>query len=79
MVQAASIGNFVQIGRGAVIGRFVVVKDHVRVLEGAVVPDWAVLPPGTVWGGRPARVLGDLPEGEGEGGDLRGLWKAVGR
>ena len=79
VVQAASVGSFVQIGKGVVVGKFVVIRDHVRILEGSVVPDWAVLPAGTVWGGRPAGVVGELADGEWEGMDLRGLYRMAGR
>lgn len=83
IVEAASVGDHVHVGRGAVLGRMAIVKDRVKVLEGAVVPPGMVVASGVVVGGRPARVLGELGDGWGveegaEGGDLRELWRSVG-
>ena len=70
------------IGAGSVVGKMVVIRDWVRVLEGSVVPAGMVVPSGVVVGGRPARVVGEVGEGwgvgGGEGGGLRGLWRGVG-
>jgi len=91
-VNAASIGSNVHVGAGSVIGNGCIVKDCVKVLEGAVMAAGMVAPSGVVVGGRPARILGDLPEGWGvakgdgdgdgdgewvEGGDLREMIRAI--
>ncbi|KAL7421624.1 hypothetical protein Q5752_003393 [Cryptotrichosporon argae] len=62
IVEAASIGHGVEIGEGSVIGKFAILKDLARVLPNSVLPDGAVVPPLTVWGGNPARLVGALPE-----------------
>lgn len=83
MLEAASVGDHVHIGRGAVVGRMCVVKDWARVLEGSVVAAGTVVMSGMVFGGRPAREVGVVGEGWGahegmEGGDLRERWRGVG-
>ena len=83
VIEAASVGDHVHVGKGAVVGRMAIVKDWVRVLEGAVVPAGMVVASGSVVGGRPARVVGEVGDGWGfhegmEGGDMRELWRGVG-
>ncbi|KAL2758281.1 hypothetical protein ACRALDRAFT_2100545 [Sodiomyces alcalophilus JCM 7366] len=77
-VQAASIGSHVHIGHGVVVGEFAIIKDYVRVLDGAVIPANMVIPSFSVVGGRPARVVGEVPEGGHEAFELRDLYKTVG-
>lgn len=60
-----------------------IIRDWAKVLEGAVVAPGTVVMSGLVFGGRPAREVGEVGEGWGahegmEGGDLRELWKSVG-
>ncbi|OLN86411.1 Dynactin subunit 5 [Colletotrichum chlorophyti] len=78
VVQAASIGSHVHIGRDSVVGEFAIVKDYVRILEGTVVPPNMVIPSFSVVGGQPARVVGEVPEGGHEEFELRELYKTVG-
>ena len=83
IIEAASIGDHVFIGKGAVVGKMVIIKDWVKVLEGAVLAAGTVVPSGCVVGGRPARVVGEVGDGWGmhegmEGGDMRELWRSVG-
>lgn len=83
VIEAASIGDHVHIGAGAVVGKMCVVKDWARVLEGSVVAAGTVVMSGLVFGGRPAREVGEVGEGWGahegmEGGDLRERWRGVG-
>ena len=83
MIEAASIGDHVHVGNGAVVRKMAIIKDRVKVLEGAVVPTGMVVASGSVVGGRPARVVGDVGDGWGmfegmEGGDMRELWRSVG-
>ncbi|PHH62956.1 hypothetical protein CDD81_6381 [Ophiocordyceps australis] len=78
VVQAATVGSHVHIGRECVVGEFAIVKDYVRILDGAVVPPMMVIPSFSVVAGRPARVVGEVPEGEVDGFELRELYKTVG-
>ena len=83
IIEAASIGDHVFIGKGAVVGKMVIIKDWVKVLEGAVLAAGTVVPSGCVVGGRPARAVGEVGDGWGmhegmEGGDMRELWRSVG-
>ncbi|KAI9812910.1 MAG: hypothetical protein M1827_004428 [Pycnora praestabilis] len=82
VLEAAVVGNYVSIGKGAVVGKFAILRDWVKVLEGAVVPGGMVVPTGSVVGGRPARVVEEVGSGwgitGGPGGDLRELWRSVG-
>ncbi|KAI9664389.1 MAG: hypothetical protein M1831_002322 [Alyxoria varia] len=75
-ISAALVGNNCHIGAHAVIGNGCVLKDCVKVLEGAVMPDGMVASNGVVVGGNPARVLGDVGDGwgvAGNGGAVGGL------
>lgn len=63
VVQAGSVGSHVHIGRDVTVGEFAIIKDYVKVLDGAVVPPGMVVPSFSVVGGRPARVVGEIPEG----------------
>ncbi|MCJ1386902.1 hypothetical protein MMC17_010030 [Xylographa soralifera] len=74
IIEAASIGNNVWIGKGAMLGKMAIVKDGVRILEGAVVPAGMVVGVGSVVAGKPARVVGEVGVGW-EGFNGRELWK----
>ncbi|KAG6250190.1 hypothetical protein E4U23_001615 [Claviceps purpurea] len=78
VVQAATIGNHVHIGRDCTVNEFAIVKDYVRILDGAVVPSFMVIPSFSVVAGRPARVVGEVAEGEVEDFELREAYKSVG-
>jgi dynactin-5 len=78
VVQAASIGSHVHIGQGVAIGEMAIIKDYTRVLDGAVVPPHMVIPSFSIVAGRPARVIGEVPEGGHEAFELRELYKTVG-
>ena len=63
----------------------VVIKDNVKILDHAVLPAGSVWASGSVVGGRPGRVVGELGEGWGAGGveggpgmEARELWRGVG-
>eukprot|EP00397_Hematodinium_sp_SG-2012_P057729 GEMP01072426.1.p1 GENE.GEMP01072426.1~~GEMP01072426.1.p1 ORF type:complete len:179 (+),score=50.71 GEMP01072426.1:183-719(+) len=62
VISAASIGSYVDIGDGCVISKRCIIKDNVRILPGTMLPADAVIPPFAVFGGSPARYLGDQPE-----------------
>lgn len=78
IIEAALIGNHVSIGSNVVVGRFAILRDYVRVLDGAVIPPNMVVPSFSVVGGRPGRVVGEVREGEVEGFDLRERYRGVG-
>ena len=83
VIEAASLGDHVHIGAGAVVGKMCIVKDGVKILPGSVLPMGMVVGSGSVVGGRPGRVVGEVGEGWGvgdgvEGGDLREVWRGVG-
>jgi dynactin 5 len=79
VVQAATVGSHVHIGRDCTVGEFAIVKDCVRILDGTVVPPNMVIPSFSIVAGRPARLVGELPEGGGhEEFELRELYKTVG-
>ncbi|CAK4034190.1 Hypothetical predicted protein [Lecanosticta acicola] len=87
-VSAAAISNHVHVGANCVLGPFSMLKESSKVLPNTVVPSNMVVPPGSVVGGRPARILGQVADGWGqgggddgedvvEGGDLRKLVKSI--
>ncbi|KAK2612370.1 hypothetical protein QQS21_001634 [Conoideocrella luteorostrata] len=78
VVQAATVGNHVSIGRDCCVNEFAIVKDYVRILDETVVPAFMVIPSFSVVAGRPARVVGEVPEGEVEEFELREIYKSVG-
>jgi dynactin-5 len=78
VVEAALIGNHVSIGAGCVVGKFVIIKDFVRILEGTVVPPNMVIPSFSIVAGRPGRVVGEVPEGGQEAFDCREIYRSVG-
>lgn len=79
VVQAATVGSHVHIGRDCTIGELAIIKDFVKILDGTVVPPNMVIPSFSVVAGQPARIIGELPEGGGqEDFELRELYKTVG-
>lgn len=60
------------------VGKFSIIKDYVRILDGSVVPPNMVIPSFSVVAGRPARVVGEIAEGEVDGMDLREVYRGVG-
>lgn len=77
VVEAALIGNHVHIGAGCVIGKFVIIKEYVRIMEGTVVPANMVIPSFSIVAGRPGRVVAEMPEGGQEALDLRELYRTI--
>ncbi|KAI9644100.1 hypothetical protein NHQ30_007452 [Ciborinia camelliae] len=77
IIEAAMLGNHVHIGANSVVGKFVIVKDFVKILEGTVVPPGMVIPSFSVVGGVPGRVVGEVAEGEIEGMDLREIYRGI--
>ncbi|EOR04607.1 hypothetical protein E3P92_03649 [Wallemia ichthyophaga] len=62
VLEAAAVGSYVDIGRGCVVGRFVVIKDCARLTPGSVVPPNTVIPPYALFSGCPATQIDTLPE-----------------
>jgi len=62
IVSSFKIGSGVVIGKDCVLGHRSVLKDNCRVLDGSVVAPDTIIPPFTVYGGRPAVMIGELPE-----------------
>lgn len=56
------------IGANVVIHPFVIIKENVKVLPNSVISAHMVIPSGSVVGGRPARVVGEVGEGWGYSG-----------
>jgi dynactin-5 len=78
IIEAALIGTHVNIGANVVVGKFAIIKDYVRILDGTVVPPNMVIPSFSVVAGRPGRVVGEVKEGEVDSMDLRELYRSVG-
>ncbi|KAL1798323.1 hypothetical protein ACET3X_002360 [Alternaria dauci] len=67
-IQAISISSHVHIGQNCSIGAFAIIKENVKILPHTVVPPNMVIASGSVVGGQPARVVGDVGEGWGVSG-----------
>ena len=77
IIEAALIGSHVNIGSNCVVGKFAIIKDFVKILDGTVVPPNMVIPSFSIVGGRPARLVGEIAEGEIEGFDLREAYRGI--
>ena len=62
IVSASRIGHNVHIGKNCVIGHRCIIKDNCKILDNSILTTDTVVPPFTVFGGRPAVYLGELPE-----------------
>lgn len=62
IIEAMSIGNFVKIGKDCILGQRVVVGDNSIILDNSIVSPDAYIAPFSVYGGKPAVYLGELPE-----------------
>ncbi len=62
IVSALRVGSNVHIGKNCIIGHRCYLKDNCKILDGSVLPADTIVPPFTVFGGKPAVYLGDLPE-----------------
>jgi len=78
VIEAALVGTHVHIGSNVVVGKFAIIKDFVRILDGSVIPPNMVIPSFSIVAGRPAQVVGEVAEGEIDGFDLREVYRAVG-
>lgn len=88
VISAASISSHVYIGERCVLQAMCIIKESVKILPGTVVPSGMTVPAGSLVGGRPGRILEEVPDGFGqggtaeygewvEGGDLRGLVRSI--
>ena len=62
VVNAAQIGSYVHIGKNCVIGKRCVIKDCCQIANNSVLPPDTVVATFTLYGGNPAKPIGDLPE-----------------
>ncbi|KAJ3237046.1 hypothetical protein HDU81_010049 [Chytriomyces hyalinus] len=62
IVEAASIGSHVQIGKNCVIGRFAIIKDCAQILDNTVIAPNCIIPSFSVYGGNPGLLVEELPE-----------------
>jgi len=58
---AKSVGTNVYLGNNVLIGRGCEIKDNVIILDGSVIADNTLVPPFSVYGGKPARFISELP------------------
>ncbi|KAF2709977.1 trimeric LpxA-like protein [Pleomassaria siparia CBS 279.74] len=72
-ISAIAISNHVHIAANVTIGAFAIIKEGVKILDGCVVPPNMVVPSGSVVGGRPARIVGEVGEGWGVSGGGGGV------
>ncbi|KAF1935101.1 trimeric LpxA-like protein [Clathrospora elynae] len=77
-IQAINISSHVHIGEKVIIGPFAIIKENVKILPQAVIPANMVIASGSVVGGRPARVIGEVGEGWGASGGGAGGGLGVG-
>lgn len=64
IVHACTVGDFVLVGMGAVILDGAVISDHVLIGAGSVITPKTVIPPRKKVLGHPAKIVGDLTDGE---------------
>ncbi|CAD6935062.1 unnamed protein product [Tilletia controversa] len=62
VLEAQTVGNYVDIGANCVIGRFVNIKDCARILDGTVLAPNTVVPSLTIWAGSPGKQVAELHE-----------------
>lgn len=77
-ISAISISSHVHIGANVTIQPFAIIKENVKILPNTVVPTNMVIASGSVVGGQPARVVGEVGEGWGVGGGGAGGGLGVG-
>ncbi|KAF3047037.1 hypothetical protein E8E12_010682 [Didymella heteroderae] len=62
-ISAISISSHVHIGANVTIQPFAIIKENVKILPHTVVPTNMVIASGSVVGGQPARIVGEVGEG----------------
>lgn len=61
-IEAAAIGTGCHIGNQCTIGKRCILKDYVKVLDGAVLPNDMVVPPFSIVAGSPAHIVAEQSE-----------------
>jgi dynactin 5 len=56
------IGNFVKIGKDCILGQRAVIGDNSIIMDNSIVSPDSYIAPFSVYGGKPAIYLGELPE-----------------
>jgi dynactin 5 len=91
LISSADIKSHVHIGENCVLQPFCMIRENVKVLPNTIIPAQMIIPPNSVVGGRPGRIIGEVGEGWGaakdgsagggegwvEGGDLRELVRSI--
>lgn len=77
-ISAISISSHVHIGANVVIQPFAIIKENVKILPNTVIPANMIIASGSVVGGQPARVVGEVGEGWGVSGGGSGGGLGVG-
>lgn len=62
VISALKIGNNVRIGKNVIIGHRSVIRDNCVILDDSILGPDTIVPPFTVFGGRPATMVGELAE-----------------
>ena len=62
IIQAMKIGNYAKIGKDCIIGPRVTIGECAIILDGSIVTADSVIAPFSVYGGKPALYMGELPE-----------------
>ena len=62
IIEAASIGNYVRIGRNVKIDNLCIIRDCVLIEDDTHLPPNSVIPSHSYVRGRPGIVVGELPE-----------------
>eukprot|EP01016_Furgasonia_blochmanni_P027326 TRINITY_DN2883_c0_g1_i3.p2 TRINITY_DN2883_c0_g1~~TRINITY_DN2883_c0_g1_i3.p2 ORF type:complete len:205 (+),score=47.02 TRINITY_DN2883_c0_g1_i3:189-803(+) len=62
IVSAAKIGTCCHIGKNCILSPRCIISDYVKILDDTLVPADMVIPPFTVYGGKPASFMSELPE-----------------
>ncbi|KAG4303619.1 hypothetical protein PCK1_000137 [Pneumocystis canis] len=60
MIEAASIGSYVKIGKQC--GKFCIIKDCVEIRDGTILPENSIIPSFSLVEGTPGLVVKELPE-----------------
>jgi len=61
IIEAMAIGSYSKIGRDCILGQRVVVGDNAVILDNSIVCPDTYIAPFSVYGGKPAIYMGELP------------------
>ena len=62
IIQAMKVGNYSKIGKDCIISQRVVIGECAVILDGSIVTPDTQIAPYSVYGGKPALYMGELPE-----------------